>query len=122
MDTKRGLREGCPFSQMRFNKFNQITIRAAEKQREENGIRITYIPTCMTQRRDKQNAEAKHIDLKNALFADGTTIMSNKESKDVARDTTKRAMGLFEGKTNASKEENITLGETSAAGTRFLGL
>ena len=121
---QRGLREVCPFSPMRFNKFNQITRRAAEKQREDIGIRITYIPgnTCMTQRRDKQNAEAKHIDLKYALFADGTTILSNKESVDVARDTTKRVMGLFEEKTNASKEENITLGETSAVGTRFLGL
>ena len=76
----------------------------------------------MTQKRDKQNAEAKHIDLKYALFADDTTILSNRESMDVARDTTKRVMGLFEEKTNDSKEENITLGETSAAGTRFLGL
>ena len=121
---QRGLREGCPSSPMLFNIFHQITIRAAEKQREDNGIRITYVPgnTCMTQRRDKQNAEAKHIDLKYALFADDTTILSNRESMDVARDTTKRVMGLFEEKTNDSKEENITLGKTSAAGTRFLGL
>ena len=108
---------------MLFNIFDQILIRAAEKQRVDNGIKITCIPgnTCMTQRRDKQNAEAKHIDLKYALFAVDTTILSNKESMGVARNTTKRVMGLFEEKTNVSKEENITLGETSAAGTRFLG-
>ena len=60
--------------------------------------------------------------LKYALLADDTTILSNKESMDVARDTTKRVLGLFEEKTNESKEQNITLGENSAAGTRFLGL
>ena len=97
---------------------------SSRKTKGNNGIRITYVPgnTCMTQKRDKQNAEAKHIDLKYALFADDTFILSNKEGMDVARDTTKRVMGLFEEKTNESKEENITLGETSAAGTRLLGL
>ena len=60
---QRGLREGCPSSPILFNIYHQITIRAAEKQSEDKGIRITYVPgnTCMTQRRDKQNAEAKHV-------------------------------------------------------------
>ena len=39
----------------------------------------------------------------------------------MSQETPPRVMDLFEEKTNASKEENITLGETSAAGTRFLG-
>ena len=41
---------------------------------------------------------------------------------DEAKETTKNVMGLFEERTNESKEENITLGEQDAAWTRFPGL
>ena len=123
MDTSKRIEGGMSFFP---NAFQHISSDHNKRSRKTKGRQWNKNHLCtwkhLHDTKDKQNAEAKHIDLKYALFADDTTILSNKESMDVARDTTKRVMGLFEEKTNESKEENITLGETSAAGTRFLGL
>ena len=98
-------------------------MRAAELEREDDGLTITYLPgsACITQRRDQKNQEAQSFQIKNVLFADDTTILCQPTYMENAKNTTKRIMGLFEEKTNESKEEDIILGEPSAAETRFLG-
>ena len=119
---QRGLREGCPSLPILFNLFHQVVLRAAELEREDDGPTITYLPgsTCITQRRDQKNQEAQSFQIKNVLFADDTTILCQPTYMENAKNTTKRIMGLFEEKTNESKEEDIILGEPSAAETRFL--
>ena len=107
MDTSKRIEGGISFFPIAFQHISSDHNKSSRKTKGRQWYK-NYLHTCMTQRRDKQNAEAKHIDLKYALFVDDTTILSNMESMDVARDTTKRVMGLFEEKTNASKEENIT--------------
>ena len=100
-------------------------MRVAEEVRPpEDGIEVSYIPgnACQTQRRDQKNSEARRVRLKNILFADDTTILSQATNMEAAKQTTKEVMKLFEEKINDSKEENVTLGEPSAAGTRVLGI
>ncbi|XP_075256680.1 uncharacterized protein LOC142349151 [Convolutriloba macropyga] len=120
---QRGLREGCPSSPILFNLFHQVVMRAAELEREDDGLTITYLPgsACITQRRDQKNQEAQSFQIKNVLFADDTTILCQPTYMENAENTTKRIMGLFEEKTNEAKGEDIILGEPSAAETRFLG-
>ena len=55
-------------------------MRAAEKLHNDNDLTLSYMSknTCVTQGRDKRNAEKKHSSLKNTLFADDITILSFK--------------------------------------------
>ena len=73
---------------------------------------MSYIPgnTCQTQRRDQKNSEARRVRLKKKLFADDTTILSQATNMETAKQSIKELLRLFKGKTNDSKEENVTLG------------
>ena len=97
---------------------------AVNERSEVDGIGIIFMPgnPCMMQRRHRQNDESKRSQLKYLLFAEDTTILSGAAQMDKVREKTKKIMSFFEERTNDSKEENLVMGEESAANTRFLGM
>ena len=54
-------------------------------------------------KRGQFKEEAEKINQKNMLFADDTTIVSQPDKLDEAKETTKKVMGLFEERKNESK-------------------
>ena len=125
---ERGLREGCSTSPILFNVYHQAVMRQAEARRDEQegdvGVAWRWVPGgsfAGAKVWEKGGRECKTVRMKNALFADDTTIVGMSGELNEGVRLVKSVMNEWEERNNEAKEEVLEFGTEEGGGVRVLG-